>query len=67
MNELTDEEVYKHLFIPGFSTKDNVSMLSGRGIGMDYVYDTVVEKLRGDISVESTKGKGTLVRIVFQD
>lgn len=67
LEKLNDEEIFKHLFIPGFSTKDSVSMLSGRGVGMDYVYDTVVEKLGGDISVESEKGKGTKVLISFTD
>ena len=60
-------EVYKHLFIPGFSTKDEVTVVSGRGIGMDYVYDSVVEKLKGSINVESEAGKGTKVIIEFED
>lgn len=67
LSQLSDEEVHKHLFIPGFSTKEDVSILSGRGIGMDYVYDTVVEKLRGSITVQTNKDKGTKVIIIFKD
>src|SRR6056297_273313 len=59
---LSDEEVYSFIFMPGFSTKDEVTDLSGRGVGMDVV-KTSIENLNGSISIESEKGKGTKVTI----
>jgi two-component system chemotaxis sensor kinase CheA len=53
-----DPRVVSLIFEPGFSTRDNVSELSGRGVGLDVVRDSVRE-LRGSLSVESTPGKGT--------
>ena len=54
----TDEEAYQLIFLPGFSTKDVASSVSGRGVGMDVV-KTAVEKHRGSISIMSTLGAGT--------
>lgn len=59
---LTDEEVFQFIFLPGFSTKAQVSELSGRGVGMDVV-KTGIENLNGSVSIESTLGKGTQVTI----
>ncbi|HOO34279.1 MAG TPA: chemotaxis protein CheA [Thermotogota bacterium] len=59
---MTDEEVYSFIFLPGFSTKEKVTDLSGRGVGMDVV-KTSIENLNGAILVESEKGKGTKVSI----
>ncbi len=59
---LSDEEVYSFIFMPGFSTMDLVTDLSGRGVGMDVV-KTSIENLNGSISIESEKGKGTKVTI----
>ena len=56
------EELAQLIFHPGFSTKDNVSQVSGRGVGMDVVAQTL-EQMRGWIDVSSTQGKGTVVRI----
>ena len=53
-----DPRVVSLIFEPGFSTRDNVSELSGRGVGLDVVRDAV-RGLRGTLSVESTPGKGT--------
>ncbi len=53
-----DPRVVSLIFEPGFSTRDDVSELSGRGVGLDVVRDTV-RALRGSLSVESTPGKGT--------
>ncbi|XLZ70341.1 chemotaxis protein CheA [Massilia sp. SR12] len=55
---LTDDECYQLVFLPGFSTKEVASSVSGRGVGMDVV-KTAVEKNRGAIHIESTLGKGT--------
>lgn len=55
---LTDQEVYRMIFLPGFSTAEKVTDVSGRGVGMDVVRQTI-EKLRGKIEIESIPGKGT--------
>ncbi len=59
---LPDEKVFELIFLPGFSTKDEVSEVSGRGVGMDVV-KTVVENLKGSVSIESQKDKGTKVTL----
>lgn len=51
-------EKYEFIFLPGFSTRDVVSEVSGRGVGMDVV-KTSVEKLNGSVMVDSKKGTGT--------
>lgn len=54
----TVEEALQLVFLPGFSTKDVASSVSGRGVGMDVV-KTAVEKHRGAIRIDSTVGAGT--------
>lgn len=54
----TPEEAYQLVFLPGFSTKEVASSVSGRGVGMDVV-KTAVEKHRGAIRIDSTLGEGT--------
>jgi two-component system chemotaxis sensor kinase CheA len=54
----TDEEAYQLVFLPGFSTKEVASSVSGRGVGMDVV-KTAVEHHRGTIRIQSQMGKGT--------
>ena len=54
----TAEEAYQLVFLPGFSTKEVASSVSGRGVGMDVV-KTAVEKHRGAIRIESKLGEGT--------
>ncbi len=58
----TDDELYQFIFQPGFSTAKEVSNISGRGVGMDVVRKNI-ESLRGNVFLESEKGKGTIVRI----
>ncbi len=53
-----DPRVDNLIFEPGFTTKDKVNELSGRGVGLDVVRDAV-RALRGSLAVESTPGKGT--------
>lgn len=59
---LSDEEVSRFIFLPGFSTASVVSDLSGRGVGMDVVR-TNIEKLKGRIDVSSKPGQGTTITI----
>ena len=54
---LTDREVHQLIFAPGFSTAEEVTDLSGRGVGMDVV-NRNIESLRGHIDVLSVEGKG---------
>ncbi|MFK5894264.1 MAG: chemotaxis protein CheA [Pseudomonadota bacterium] len=55
---LSDEEIYDFIFHPGFSTAEQLSDVSGRGVGMDVVRRNVKE-LGGNIELSSTPGKGT--------
>ncbi len=59
---LDDEQVYRLIFEPGFSTASQVTNLSGRGVGMDVVKRNV-ESLRGQIKVASTPGHGATMQI----
>ncbi|MFM4703425.1 chemotaxis protein CheW [Aeromonas bivalvium] len=60
--QLSDQEVYQLIFEPGFSTAEEVTKLSGRGVGMDVVKRNI-QALRGSVELHSEAGKGTLVRI----
>jgi two-component system chemotaxis sensor kinase CheA len=60
--ELTDKQLYDLIFLPGFSTAQNLSEVSGRGVGMDVVKRSI-SQLRGDVEISSEKGKGTTVSI----
>ncbi|MEO0185109.1 MAG: chemotaxis protein CheW [candidate division WOR-3 bacterium] len=59
---LTTEDLYKFLLRPDFSTKRDVSTVSGRGIGLDIVHSLIVE-LGGRLEIKSEKGKGTTFTI----
>jgi two-component system chemotaxis sensor kinase CheA len=61
-NNLSDEEIYAFVFHPGFSTKERITTLSGRGVGMDVVQATV-QKHGGTIKIESVLGKGCTFRL----
>lgn len=61
-DELSDREVYRLIFEPGFSTAAQVTNLSGRGVGMDVV-KREVESLRGSVDIDSAPGKGTKISI----
>jgi len=56
--ELTDEEIFNLIFLPGFSTATEVTDISGRGVGMDVVRQHI-QKLRGRIEIASVAGHGT--------
>jgi two-component system chemotaxis sensor kinase CheA len=59
---LEPSEVFALIFLPGFSTAEKVTDVSGRGVGMDVVMRTV-ESLKGEIKIGSVPGKGTQFRI----
>ncbi|MEK8033734.1 chemotaxis protein CheA [Ideonella sp. DXS29W] len=61
-DELSEEEVYQLIFLPGFSTAEAVTNISGRGVGMDVVKRNI-ESLRGQIRVASTPGRGATMQI----
>src|ERR1035441_7631777 len=59
---LTDAEVFDFIFRPGFSTADEVTEVSGRGVGMDVVQN-VLHRLKASISVETRRGRVTTFRM----
>lgn len=59
---LDTEDCYQLIFLPGFSTKSEISDVSGRGVGMDVV-KTRINQLNGAIRIESAPGKGTALYI----
>ncbi len=59
---LSADEAFQLVFLPGFSTKEVASSVSGRGVGMDVV-KTAVEKNRGSIRIDSVLGQGTTFAI----
>jgi len=61
-HEITDKEAYQMIFMPGFSTNVEVTEFSGRGVGMDVVRRNI-DKVGGNISLESTPGEGVTVQI----
>jgi two-component system, chemotaxis family, sensor kinase CheA len=59
---MPDRDIFNLIFLPGFSTAEKITNVSGRGVGMDVV-KTNVEKIGGTVDVQSTAGKGTTVRV----
>jgi two-component system chemotaxis sensor kinase CheA len=59
---MTERETFNLIFLPGFSTAEKVTNVSGRGVGMDVV-KTNVERIGGTVDVQSTAGRGTTVRV----
>ncbi|WP_406667041.1 chemotaxis protein CheA [Gallaecimonas sp. GXIMD1310] len=59
---MSDEEAYNLIFAPGFSTKQQISDISGRGVGMDVV-KTKISQLNGTIHIDSKLGEGTRLTI----
>ncbi len=62
VTRMSDREILDLIFLPGFSTAETVSNLSGRGVGMDVVR-TNIEKIGGSIDINTTLGQGTTFRI----
>jgi len=63
-HDLSDQDIYKLIFLPGFSTAAKVTDISGRGVGMDVVKQAV-EKLRGKIEIDSAINKGSTFALSF--
>ncbi|WP_119156634.1 chemotaxis protein CheA [Caldimonas tepidiphila] len=59
---LSDEDAVQLIFLPGFSTAETISDLSGRGVGMDVVR-TAVERVNGQVALSSRSGLGTTIRL----
>ena len=59
---LTNKECFNLIFMPGFSSKEQISDISGRGVGMDVV-KTAINTLNGSIDIDSEMGKGTKIII----
>jgi two-component system, chemotaxis family, sensor kinase CheA len=59
---MSDTDAYNLIFAPGFSTKVEISDISGRGVGMDVV-KTRITQLNGTVHIDSMKGKGTILEI----
>ena len=58
----SEKDIYSLIFLPGFSTADNVTEISGRGVGMDVVRGGI-NKLRGRVDIDSVPGQGTTFNI----
>lgn len=61
-SRLSNTEAYNLIFAPGFSTKQEISDISGRGVGMDVV-KTKITQLNGTVNIDSERGKGTVIEI----
>jgi len=61
-NEMSDQEIYNLILLPGFTTKDNISEFSGRGVGMDVVTKNI-EAVGGSVSVDSIEGVGSTITL----
>ncbi len=60
--DFTDKEIYNFITLPGFSTKEQVTELSGRGVGMDVVVQNI-QKIGGSLEIDSVPGKGSTMTI----
>jgi len=61
-SEMTEREIFNLILLPGFSTKENVTEFSGRGVGMDVVTKNL-EAVGGSVNVDSVEGKGTTITL----
>jgi two-component system chemotaxis sensor kinase CheA len=59
---LSESDMLKLIFVPGFTTADQITEVSGRGVGLDVVQN-VLQRLKGSVSVESNPGKGATFRL----
>lgn len=61
-NRMDDKEAFNLIFMPGFSTKTEISDVSGRGVGMDVV-KTRISQMNGSVAIDSVRGKGSKITI----
>jgi len=61
-SKLSDKDAFNLIFAPGFSTKSEISDVSGRGVGMDVV-KTRINELNGSIEIDSKLGEGSIITI----
>ncbi|MDD5065601.1 MAG: chemotaxis protein CheA [bacterium] len=64
IGQLTERQILSFIFLPGFSTSDKVTRLSGRGVGMDVVKNNI-QKINGTINIKTEKDKGTTMVIAI--
>jgi two-component system chemotaxis sensor kinase CheA len=62
-SRMNDSEINHLIFTPGFSTAENVTEISGRGVGLDVV-KSALDNLKGSIDIETDAGKGTTFRLI---
>ena len=62
--QMSDDEVWQLIFMPGFSTADQVTDISGRGVGMDVVKRNI-QAMGGHVEIQSREGRGTTTKIVL--
>ncbi|MGI6683972.1 MAG: chemotaxis protein CheW [Bacillota bacterium] len=60
--EMTDREIFNLIFLPGFSTKENATEFSGRGVGMDVVTKNI-ETIGGSVLIDSLPNEGTTITL----
>jgi two-component system chemotaxis sensor kinase CheA len=60
---MSREDLFALVYLPGLTTAEEISEVSGRGVGMDAVRRSVVDKLGGEVSIASEQGKGTVITI----
>jgi two-component system chemotaxis sensor kinase CheA len=63
-NTLDESSCLELIFLPGFTTKQEISSVSGRGVGMDVV-KTNIQKLNGVVGIQSEVGKGTVITVML--
>lgn len=61
-DEMNNNEIFKLILLPGFSTSDSISEYSGRGVGMDVVTKNI-EQVGGSVFIDSTEGNGTTITL----
>lgn len=64
INEYSEHEIFNFIMMPGFSTAEKITDVSGRGVGLDVV-KTTIEKMNGKVEIESTPGKGTKFKLLL--
>lgn len=64
VDKMSDQELFQYLFKPGFTTKNVTTLYSGRGVGMDFINNSIT-KIGGNVQIQSTSGKGTTILLVI--